>query len=107
MTDDEIGASIAEDPDIEPTDAEFWRGAKVVLPRPKKVVTIRLDADLLDWLRNGPGYQTRINAILRAYMEAQARPLDKLQGSLAGVDAEKMMREDRKAEFAKDPARVR
>lgn len=107
MTDDEIGASIAEDPDIEPTDAEFWRGAKVVLPRPKKVVTIRLDADLLDWLRNGPGYQTRINAILRAYMEAQARPLDKLQGSLAGVDAEKMMREDRKAEFAKGPARVR
>ena len=47
----------------------FWKDAKVILPRRKEVVTIRLDADLLDWLRQQPGYQTRINAILRSYMK--------------------------------------
>jgi len=40
----------------------------VVLPQRKEVVTIRLDADLLDWLKQQPKYQTRINAILRSYM---------------------------------------
>jgi uncharacterized protein (DUF4415 family) len=37
-----------------------------VLPRRKMVVTMRLDADLLEWFRRQRGYQTRINAILRA-----------------------------------------
>jgi uncharacterized protein (DUF4415 family) len=41
-----------------------------VLPRRKEVVTMRLDADLLAWFRQQRGYQTRINAILRAYMNA-------------------------------------
>ena len=44
---------------------------KVVLPLSKQTVTSRLDADLLDWLRREKKYQTRINAVLRAYMEAQ------------------------------------
>lgn len=36
----------------------------------KKPLTIRLDADVLDWLkRQGKGYQTRINALLRSSME--------------------------------------
>jgi uncharacterized protein (DUF4415 family) len=52
------------------TNEEFWKNATVVLPRPKAAVTIRLDADLLDWFRRQKGYQTRINAILRAYMKA-------------------------------------
>jgi uncharacterized protein (DUF4415 family) len=35
----------------------------------KQIVTIRLDTDMLDWFKsNGPGYQTRINQILRQYM---------------------------------------
>jgi uncharacterized protein (DUF4415 family) len=42
----------------------------VVLPTPKEAVTMRLDADLLRWFRRDRGYQTRINAILRAYMQA-------------------------------------
>ncbi|HIJ77615.1 MAG TPA: BrnA antitoxin family protein, partial [Deltaproteobacteria bacterium] len=58
-------------PDARPTDEDFWKDAKVILPRRKEVVTIRLDADLLDWLRQQPGYQTRINAILRSYMKSQ------------------------------------
>ncbi len=71
MTDAQIRAAVAKDPDINPTDEAFWAKAEVVMPRPKKTVTIRLDADLLDWLRCDRGYQTRINAILRAYMNAQ------------------------------------
>ena len=65
----EVHAAIKADPDVHPTDEDFWKDAKVVLPCRKKVVTIRLDADLLDWLRQRPGYQTRINAILRSYMK--------------------------------------
>ncbi|WP_426194313.1 BrnA antitoxin family protein [Massilia sp. DWR3-1-1] len=35
----------------------------------KQIVTIRLDTDTLDWFKGaGPGYQTRINQILRQYM---------------------------------------
>ncbi len=40
-------------------------------PPPKQQITIRLDYDVLKWFRaQGEGYQTRINALLRAYMEA-------------------------------------
>lgn len=44
--------------------------AKLVLPRRKQTVTMRLDAEILEWFRRERGYQTRINAILRAYMKA-------------------------------------
>jgi uncharacterized protein (DUF4415 family) len=38
----------------------------------KQIVTIRLDIDMLNWFKAaGPGYQTRINQILRDHMEAQ------------------------------------
>lgn len=70
MTDAEVHASVTRDPDIRPTDEAFWAKAQVVMPRPKKTVTMRLDADLLEWFRGSRGYQTRINAILRAYMNA-------------------------------------
>lgn len=70
-SDADIRAGIEADPDAKPTGATFWKKAKVVLPRPKQAVTIRLDADLLSWLRRQKGYQTRINAVLRTYMEAQ------------------------------------
>jgi uncharacterized protein (DUF4415 family) len=65
-----IRKGIESDPDIQPTDEKFWKNAKVVLPVRKEVVTMRLDADLLAWFRQQRGYQTRINAILRAYMNA-------------------------------------
>jgi uncharacterized DUF497 family protein/uncharacterized protein (DUF4415 family) len=63
----------ATDPDMPPTDAAFWQGARVVMPRNKETITIRLDGDLLAWLRQERGYQTRINAVLRAYMESGTR----------------------------------
>jgi uncharacterized protein (DUF4415 family) len=76
MSDAAVHAAVEADPDAHPTDEEFWRDAKVVMPRPKEVVTIRLDADLLAWLRQQPGYQTRINAILRTFMKAHAHKKD-------------------------------
>ena len=57
--------------DIPALDAAFFRNARVVVPPGKKQLTVRLDADVLEWLKNqGKGYHSRINAILRAYYEA-------------------------------------
>jgi len=67
MKDEDIDYS-----DIPDLDAEFFATARVVVPPGKKQVTVRLDRDVLAWLKaQGRGYQTRINAILRAYYEAQ------------------------------------
>jgi uncharacterized protein (DUF4415 family) len=71
LTGAQIRAGIRKDPDINPTDEVFWAKAKVVMPRSKKTITMRLNADILDWFRGNSGYQTRINAILRAYMNTQ------------------------------------
>ena len=70
MSDRQIRLALASDPEARPTDAKFWQKARVVMPEAKKPITIRLDADLLEWLRKQKGYQTRINAVLRTYMEA-------------------------------------
>ena len=74
-------AALARMPDdkIDLTDApevRDWRGAVVGrFYRPiKKPVTIRVDADVLAWLkREGRGYQTRINKLLREAMEGKSR----------------------------------
>jgi uncharacterized protein (DUF4415 family) len=71
MSEDEILEGITADPDALATNVEFWKNAKLVWPSRKAVVTMRLDSDLLAWFRRQRGYQTRINAILRAYMNAQ------------------------------------
>ncbi|MGJ7915621.1 BrnA antitoxin family protein [Massilia sp. LXY-6] len=45
--------------------------SKNVVSGVKQIVTIRLDVDMLEWFKSaGPGYQTRINQVLREYMEA-------------------------------------
>jgi uncharacterized protein (DUF4415 family) len=57
--------------DIPPLGDEFFVKATEAWPPAKRQLTIRLDADVLTWLRaNGRGYQTRINRILRAAMES-------------------------------------
>jgi uncharacterized protein (DUF4415 family) len=76
MSDAAVHAAIEADPDAHPTDEEFWQDAQVVMPQRKEVITIRLDADLLAWFRQQPGYQTRINAILRTFMKAHTRKND-------------------------------
>jgi uncharacterized protein (DUF4415 family) len=57
--------------DIPGLGTAFFKRATLSLPEPKTAVTIRLDRQVLNWFKaKGPGYQTRINALLRAYMEA-------------------------------------
>ena len=57
--------------DIPEQGKAFFKRAILRLPEPKTAVTIRLDRQVLNWFKaKGPGYQTRINALLRAYMEA-------------------------------------
>lgn len=70
MSPAQIRRGIESDPDVRSTSPAFWANAKIVLPKPKQAITIRLDADLLEWFRNQKGYQTRINAVLRTYMDA-------------------------------------
>ena len=71
LSDTAIRRAVKLDPAAHPTDGNFWKKAQVVMPQRKQTVTIRLDADLLEWLRQQKGYQTRINAVLRTYMDAQ------------------------------------
>ena len=73
LKDREIRKAIETDPDTRATTPDFWANAKVVLPQPKQTITIRLDADLLAWFRAQKGYQTKINAVLRTFMQA-SRP---------------------------------
>jgi len=74
MTDEELERAIAANPESDVEDFD-WDKAVVVLPQPKKAVSIRLDQDVLEFFKSaGTGYQTRINAILRSYMEAHKSP---------------------------------
>ena len=75
LTDEDIDRAIAEDPDAAPVwTEEEWARARVVFPEGKTPVTLRLDKDILAWFKSqGRGYQTRINAVLRAFVEAQKR----------------------------------
>ena len=51
-----------------------WTSLKVAWPQPKQAISLRIDKDILDWFRDrGPGYQTRMNAVLRAFVDAQGK----------------------------------
>jgi uncharacterized protein (DUF4415 family) len=70
---DEIAAIKDEDidySDVPELDDRFWANAELRMPNTKDRVTIRIDRDILQWFKSkGRGYQTRINAILRAFYE--------------------------------------
>ncbi|MCB1883337.1 MAG: BrnA antitoxin family protein [Geminicoccaceae bacterium] len=73
ITDEEIERAVADDSDAQ----LFWteeelKTVRLVLPPPKEMISIRLDADVLEWFRSlGKGYQTRINMVLRHFMETR------------------------------------
>lgn len=74
MTDEEIEKSIANDPDW----AEFrdidWSKAEIIIPVKKKAISIRVDEDVLDYFkRSGAGYQRRINAVLRSFVQEKSK----------------------------------
>ena len=70
MTEEELEASI----DIEDEGYPLRESATAELPMPKskRSLTLRFDPDVLDWFKaTGPGWQTRINAVLKQYVQAQ------------------------------------
>ena len=72
LTDDEIAAAVASDP-AAPLDVD-WSQAVLVVPPKKKAISIRVDPDVLDYFkREGAGYQRRINAVLRSYVEQKQK----------------------------------
>lgn len=76
LTFEEIEAAIASDPDeagweYQPPD---WDNVIIGFPKPKRQLTVRLDGDIIEWFKEtGTGYQTRMNAVLRSYVEAEKR----------------------------------
>jgi uncharacterized protein (DUF4415 family) len=71
--DEEIAAAVAQDPDAAPLDID-WSKAELVIPPGKKPISIRVDEDVLDFFKKqGAGYQRRINAVLRSYMQARRK----------------------------------
>lgn len=72
MSEQELERAIAGDPDWANVPADWYKGAELVMPRRKKLITLRLDPDVVEWFRRqGAGYQTKINAVLRAFIGAQ------------------------------------
>ena len=67
ITDDQIDYS-----DIPELTEEFFQNAKLVMPKKKQPVSLRLDEDIVNWFKKqGKGYQSRINAVLSAYIQTQ------------------------------------
>ena len=73
LTDEDIERAVADDPDAPPlVDEKWFQSAQVVFPASKVATSIRVDGDVMDWFKTqGRGWQTRMNAVLRAYAKAQ------------------------------------
>ena len=66
MSDEDIDYS-----DIPALGEEFFKKGKLRIPKAKPLISILIDTDVLSWFKSmGSGYQTRMNAVLRMYMEA-------------------------------------
>jgi uncharacterized protein (DUF4415 family) len=69
LTDQEIAEAVRKDPDAVPLDVD-WSKAELVIPTKKQAISIRVDQDVLDFFKQqGTGYQRRMNAVLRSYMQ--------------------------------------
>lgn len=67
MHDEDIDTS-----DIPALDEEFFKRAAIRMPERKLSITLRVDKEVLEWFKSqGKGYQSRMNAVLKAYMKAQ------------------------------------
>jgi uncharacterized protein (DUF4415 family) len=82
LTDREIAEAVRNDADAVPLDVD-WSEAVLAIPPKKKAISIRVDEDVLDFFKQqGTGYQRRINAVLRSYME-QKKPRLRRKKSLS------------------------
>jgi len=70
MTDKDIEAQMQDDPNWTELADFDWSQATIVYPQPKHAISIRLDDDVIKFFKaTGKGYQTRINAVLRHFMQ--------------------------------------
>ncbi len=73
-SDDEIELAAKQDPDFAGQDEDWFAAAALEMPKPKQLISLRLETEILDWFKSkGPGYQTRINAALMAYVKKAKR----------------------------------
>ncbi len=76
-TEADIESQIAQDPDLQGFDDIDWSKAVFVPAPSKQPISIRLDDDVLQFFKaQGSGYQSRINKVLRHYMEAKKEPAE-------------------------------
>ena len=58
--------------DIPELDDEWFKNTVLVMPEKKVPVSLRLDKDIVDWFKKqGKGYQSQINAVLKTFVRAQ------------------------------------
>lgn len=61
-------------PELADLPEDFWADAEVVAIPAKEAISLRVDADVLSWFREGgPRYQSRMNAVLRSYVKSMER----------------------------------
>lgn len=64
----------ADAPQAESLGKDFWMSARVVVPPGKTSVHLRLDSDIVEFFKSrGKGHLTRMNAVLRSYVDAHNR----------------------------------
>jgi len=74
MSDEEAERRAASDPDAGIIPPGFWDNATVWEPETKQQITLRLDPGVIRWFkRTGKGYQSRMGAVLRSYVEAKRK----------------------------------
>ena len=74
MSDRDSQRNAAADRDNPPANASWLDGGQLVEPIRKRAISLRLDQDVIDWFREtGPRYQSRMNAVLRTFVEHQRR----------------------------------
>jgi len=75
MTEEDIQRAAASDPDAPMSTEADWANARVVWPPGKEPIKVGIDKDIVEWFGKGArGYRSKINAVLREYIEAQERP---------------------------------
>jgi len=80
MSDDDIARALAGEPDAPAAppapdrSGRDWTRLRVTWPQRKQDLHLRVDSEVVAWFRSfGPGYQTRMNAVLRAFVDAQPK----------------------------------
>ena len=89
MTEREIETT--SPPELANLPEDFWSDAELVTVPPKEAISLRVDEDVLTWFRKGgPRYQSRMNAVLRSYVQSMKRAPSKPRNrSKTGADGSK------------------